>query len=106
MGYYDGAEVQTCEAQGLTVDLPKPQTSEYAKQGIRVNCVCPGYIHTPMTTPGMQDPERMALMIASEPVGRMGNPTEVAASVAWLCSDAASFITGHTMAVDGGYLAQ
>jgi NAD(P)-dependent dehydrogenase (short-subunit alcohol dehydrogenase family) len=54
----------------------------------------------------MQDPERMALMIASEPVGRMGNPTEVAASVAWLCSDAASFITGHTMAVDGGYLAQ
>jgi NAD(P)-dependent dehydrogenase (short-subunit alcohol dehydrogenase family) len=54
----------------------------------------------------MHDPNRMALMIASEPVGRMGDPTEVAAAVVWLCSDAASFVTGHAMAVDGGYLAQ
>ena len=59
-----------------------------------------------MTAPGMHDPDRMALMIASEPVGRMGDPTEVAAAVVWLCSDAAAFVTGHTMAVDGGYLAQ
>jgi NAD(P)-dependent dehydrogenase (short-subunit alcohol dehydrogenase family) len=59
-----------------------------------------------MTAPGRQDPDRMARMIASEPVGRMGNPEEVAAAVVWLCSDAASFGTGHTMAVDGGYVAQ
>jgi NAD(P)-dependent dehydrogenase (short-subunit alcohol dehydrogenase family) len=88
------------------VGLTRTAAVEYAKQGIRVNCVCPGYIETPMTAPGMQDPDRMALMRASEPVGRMGHPTEVAAAVVWLCSNAASFVTGHTMAVDGGYLAQ
>src|SRR6266568_865170 len=88
------------------VGLTKTAALEYAKQGIRVNCVCPGYIQTPMTAPGMEDPERMALMLASEPVGRMGNPEEVAETVVWLCSDAASFVTGHTMTVDGGYVAQ
>jgi NAD(P)-dependent dehydrogenase (short-subunit alcohol dehydrogenase family) len=45
-------------------------------------------------------------MIAREPIGRVGNPEEVAAAVMWLCSDAASFVTGHTMTVDGGYMAQ
>ena len=88
------------------VGLTKTAALEYAKQGIRVNCVCPDYIQTPMTAPGMEDPERMALMLANEPVGRMGNPEEVAETVAWLCSDAASFVTGHTMTVDGGYVAQ
>jgi NAD(P)-dependent dehydrogenase (short-subunit alcohol dehydrogenase family) len=88
------------------VGLTRTAAVEYAKHGIRVNCVCPGYIQTPMTAPGMHDPNRMALMIASEPVGRMGDPTEVAAALVWLCSDAASFVTGHAMAVDGGYLAQ
>jgi NAD(P)-dependent dehydrogenase (short-subunit alcohol dehydrogenase family) len=52
------------------------------------------------------DPDRKALMIASEPVGWIGNPEEVAEAVIWLCSDAASFVTGHTMAIDGGYVAQ
>lgn len=88
------------------VGITRTAALEYAKQGIRVNCVCPGYIQTPMTEPGMQDPERMALMIASEPVGRMGKPEEVAEAVAWLCSDAASFVTGHTVTVDGGYVVQ
>jgi NAD(P)-dependent dehydrogenase (short-subunit alcohol dehydrogenase family) len=54
----------------------------------------------------MQDPARLALMMASEPVGRMGRPEEVAETVVWLCSEAASFVTGHTMTVDGGYMAQ
>jgi NAD(P)-dependent dehydrogenase (short-subunit alcohol dehydrogenase family) len=88
------------------VGLTKTAALEYAKHGIRVNCVCPGYIQTPMSAPGMEDPERMALMLASEPVGRMGKPEEVAEAVVWLCSDAASFVTGHTMTVDGGYVAQ
>jgi NAD(P)-dependent dehydrogenase (short-subunit alcohol dehydrogenase family) len=88
------------------VGLTKTAASEYAKQGIRVNCVCPGYIQTPMTAPGMNDPERMARIIASEPIGRVGTPEEVAEAVVWLCSDAASFVTGHTMTVDGGYVAQ
>jgi NAD(P)-dependent dehydrogenase (short-subunit alcohol dehydrogenase family) len=63
---------------------------EYAKQGIRVNCVCPGYIETPMTELGRNDPERMAHMLASEPIGRLGTPEEIAETVVWLCSDAAS----------------
>jgi NAD(P)-dependent dehydrogenase (short-subunit alcohol dehydrogenase family) len=88
------------------VGLTKTAALEYAKQGIRVNCICPGYIQTPMTAQGMSDPERRALMIASEPVGRVGHPEEVAEAVVWLCSDAASFVTGHTMTVDGGYVAQ
>ena len=88
------------------VGLTKTAALEYAQQGIRVNCVCPGYIATPMTAQWVQDPERMARMIASEPVGRMGHPEEVVEAVVWLCSDAASFVTGHTMTVDGGYVAQ
>jgi NAD(P)-dependent dehydrogenase (short-subunit alcohol dehydrogenase family) len=88
------------------VGLTRTAALEYAKQGIRVNCVCPGYIETPMTEPGRNDPERMAHMLASEPIGRIGKPEEIAETVVWLCSDAASFVTGHTMTVDGGYVAQ
>jgi NAD(P)-dependent dehydrogenase (short-subunit alcohol dehydrogenase family) len=88
------------------VGITRTAALEYARQGIRVNCVCPGYIRTPMTAQSMSDPDRLAQMIAREPIGRVGNPEEVAAAVTWLCSDAASFVTGHTMTVDGGYMAQ
>jgi NAD(P)-dependent dehydrogenase (short-subunit alcohol dehydrogenase family) len=88
------------------VGLTRTAALEYAKQGIRVNCVCPGYIETPMTEQGRNDPERMAHMLASEPIGRIGKPEEIAETVVWLCSDAASFVTGHTMTVDGGMVAQ
>jgi len=116
-----GAIVNTASAAGLVglpyasayvaskhgvVGLTKTAALEYAQQGIRINCVCPGYIQTPMTARGMNDPERMARIIASEPIGRVGQPEEVAEAVVWLCSDAASFVTGHTMTVDGGYVAQ
>ena len=87
------------------VGLIKIAALEYAKQGFRVNCVCPGYIQTPMTAAGMQDPARLALMLASEPVGRMGRPEAIAEAVVWLCADAASFVIGHTMTVDGGFVA-
>ena len=88
------------------VGLTKTAALEYAQQGIRVNCVCPGVIHTPMTARGLSDPERRARIIASEPMGRVGTPEEIAEAVVWLCSDAASFVTGHTMTVDGGHVAQ
>jgi len=88
------------------VGLTKTAALEYAQQGIRVNCVCPGVIQTPMTARGLSDPERRARIIASEPMGRVGTPEEIAQAVVWLCSDAASFVTGHTMTVDGGYVAQ
>jgi NAD(P)-dependent dehydrogenase (short-subunit alcohol dehydrogenase family) len=88
------------------VGLTRTAALEYAKSGIRVNCVCPGYIETPMTEQGRNDPERMAHILTSEPIGRIGKPEEIAETVVWLCSDAASFVTGHTMTVDGGYVAQ
>src|SRR5262249_12237800 len=88
------------------VGLTKTAALEYAQQGIRVNCICPGYIQTPITAPGMEDPARRGLVLAREPIGRVGQPEEVAEAVVWLCSDAASFVTGHTMTVDGGYVAQ
>jgi NAD(P)-dependent dehydrogenase (short-subunit alcohol dehydrogenase family) len=88
------------------VGLTKTAALEYAQQGIRVNGVCPGYIQTPMTASGLSDPAQRDRIIAREPIGRVGTPEEVAEAVVWLCSDAASFVTGHTMSVDGGYVAQ
>jgi NAD(P)-dependent dehydrogenase (short-subunit alcohol dehydrogenase family) len=88
------------------VGITKTAALEYAPRGIRVNAVCPGYIETPMTALAMKDPDRLAQIIAQEPVGRVGNPAEVAEAVVWLCSDAASFVTGHSMTIDGGFTAQ
>jgi NAD(P)-dependent dehydrogenase (short-subunit alcohol dehydrogenase family) len=87
------------------VGLTKTAALEYAKQGIRVNCVCPGVIQTPMTASILHDPAQQA-QVAARPMGRVGTPEEVAEAVVWLCSDAASFVTGHTMTVDGGFVAQ
>ena len=84
------------------VGLTKTAALEYAQQGIRVNCVCPGVIHTPMTERGLSNPERRARIIASEPMGRVGTPEEIANAVAFLASPAASYITGINIPVDGG----
>jgi len=89
------------------VGLTKTAALEYAKQGIRVNCVCPGVIRTPMMERMLtRHPELEQRYIDAEPSGRLGTPEEVAETVVWLCSDAASFVTGHTMTVDGGMVAQ
>src|SRR5712671_5690910 len=87
--------------------LTKTAALEYAKAGIRVNAVCPGVIQTPMVArvTGRQ-PQLAEALVAAEPVGRVGQPEEIAEAVVWLCSEAASFVTGHAMAVDGGYVAQ
>ena len=89
------------------VGLTKTAALEYAKSGIRVNAVCPGVIDTPMVHRAFGDNPQMAESVAAvEPVGRLGKPEEIAEAVVWLCSDAASFVTGHPMAVDGGLVAQ
>ena len=89
------------------VGLTKTAALEYAKSGIRVNAVCPGVIQTAMVerVTGSR-PDVLDKMIAAEPIGRSGQPEEIAQAVVWLCSDAASFVTGHAMAVDGGAVAQ
>lgn len=86
--------------------LTKTAALENAKSGIRINAVCPGVIHTAMIDRVTgRDKEVEKQYTAMEPMGRMGSPEEVAEAVVWLCSDAASFITGQALAVDGGYTA-
>jgi len=87
--------------------LTKTAALEYATQGIRVNAVCPGIIHTAMIDRFTgEKKEALEQMKNMEPVRRLGTPEEVASAVIWLCSDEASFITGHPLAVDGGFIAQ
>lgn len=89
------------------IGLTKTAALEVVKSGIRVNVVCPGAIKTPMLdrfTGKKKEAEQQ--FAAMEPIGRLGQPEEVAEAVIWLCSDASSFVTGDTMAVDGGWIAQ
>ena len=89
------------------VGITRTAALEYAKVGVRVNAVCPGYILTPMTIPSInRDPGLERKMVSETPMGRMGRPEEIAEAVVWLCLDGASFVTGHTMTSDGGYMAQ
>lgn len=89
------------------VGLTKTAALECAQLGIRVNVVCPGVIQTPMIDrlTGAKK-EAIDQFTKLEPVGRFGQPEEIANAVVWLCSDKASFVTGHAMAVDGGFVAQ
>jgi NAD(P)-dependent dehydrogenase (short-subunit alcohol dehydrogenase family) len=88
------------------VGLTKTAALEFAQKNIRVN-YCPGLINTPMVarmidSGGMNEQE----FVAAEPVGRMGRPEEIGEGVVWLLSDAASFVTGHALSIDGGYVAR
>jgi NAD(P)-dependent dehydrogenase (short-subunit alcohol dehydrogenase family) len=87
------------------VGLTKSVALDYALDGIRVNSVHPGAIETPMIDRLRKDPVLGEALATMHPMGRMGRPEEIAEAVVWLCSDAASFVTGHTMVVDGGNLA-
>jgi NAD(P)-dependent dehydrogenase (short-subunit alcohol dehydrogenase family) len=87
--------------------LTRTAAVEYAPAGIRVNAVCPGAIDTPMMDRTFEQfPGFRESLIGFVPMGRMGRPEEVAGAIAWLCSDAASFITGEALAVEGGLLAR
>ena len=88
------------------VGLTKAAALEYAQDGIRVNAVCPGTIDTPMLDRLIAGWKTDEDMNTRQPIGRMGTPAEVAETVAWLCSDAASLVTGIAMAVDGGQTAE
>ncbi|MFZ8986053.1 MAG: SDR family oxidoreductase [Steroidobacteraceae bacterium] len=112
-----GAIVNTASISGLVGNASQPAYTatkhavvgltrhgalKWARKGIRVNCVCPGVIDTPMVEGVASRPEIRKIMEGMTPLGRFGRPEEVAAGVLWLCSDAASFVTGHPLVIDGG----
>ena len=101
-----GTVAYVAAKHGVT-GLTKAAAVEYATSGIRVNAVCPGYIQTPLVQPIFQENDGMEERVASRhPMGRLGEPEEIAQAVLWLSSDKAAFVTGHNMPVDGGYMAQ
>jgi NAD(P)-dependent dehydrogenase (short-subunit alcohol dehydrogenase family) len=86
--------------------LTKNAAVEYATQGIRINAVGPAFIQTPLLDPLKETPEVMDMLVSLHPIGRLGQPDEVAELVIWLSSEKASFVTAAYYPVDGGYLAR
>jgi NAD(P)-dependent dehydrogenase (short-subunit alcohol dehydrogenase family) len=84
--------------------LTKAAAVEFADDGVRVNSICPGVIKTPMVE--NTDAEAADQAVAATPMGRLGEPEEIGDPAVWLCSDDASFVTGETMVIDGGYVTQ
>lgn len=94
-----------CASKHAVVGLTKSAALQYADQGIRINAVAPAVIDTPMAQRiFFHDAALTARVNSLHPMGRIGTPQEVADAVLWLCSKGASFVTGHTLPVDGGYL--
>ena len=100
-----GATAYNASKHGV-VGLTKSGALQYAQQNIRINAICPGFTRTAMIQHLTNEPEIETRLIERHPIGRLGNPEEIAQSVLYLCSDAASFVTGHSFAADGGYTAQ
>jgi NAD(P)-dependent dehydrogenase (short-subunit alcohol dehydrogenase family) len=99
------APAYTAAKHGV-IGLTQAAAIAYSGQGVRINAVGPGFIHTPMVHALEDDPIVKAALIAAHPIGRLGLPEEVAELVVWLASTRASFVTGAYYPVDGGYLAR
>jgi NAD(P)-dependent dehydrogenase (short-subunit alcohol dehydrogenase family) len=103
-----GAPTQAIYAASkhAVVGMTKTAAAEYGRDGIRINSVCPGVINTPMLARALErDPTRQKKLRNLHPIGRFGEATEIANAALWLCSEQASFVTGHQLAVDGGLTA-
>lgn len=98
-----------CASKGAVIAFTKQVALQYAGTGVRCNCVCPGTVDSPWVGRLMQeasDPEeRRAMLVARQPVGRLGTPEEIAKAILYLASDDASFITGSALVIDGGLTA-
>ncbi len=103
-GIFPNAAYQA--SKGAVVNLTRALALEWASRGLRVNAVAPNYVDTPLTEAIFSDPAKLAQVMAHTPMGRLPTPDDVAQAVLFLASDAAASITGHVLAVDGGYLAR
>jgi 2-deoxy-D-gluconate 3-dehydrogenase len=103
-GLYPNISYQT--TKGAVVNMTRALAVEWAPQKIRVNAVAPTYVRTPFIAPLLAQPDLVARIEAMTPLGRLAEPEEVAAAILFLASPAAAMITGHTLPVDGGFLAQ
>ncbi len=92
-------------SKGALVSLTRNMALDYAPMRIRVNCICPGFARTALTEPIFSDPERREKIERMHPLGRMGEPEDIAKAIVFLLSDDASWITGVALAVDGGFSA-
>lgn len=90
-------------SKGAVVQLTRTCAVEWAGHGIRVNAIGPGYTRTEMTAPALEEPETAAKVVARTPLGRVAEPSEMAGAAVFLASDAASYVTGHLLMVDGGW---
>jgi NAD(P)-dependent dehydrogenase (short-subunit alcohol dehydrogenase family) len=98
--------VSYASSKGAVVNMTRATALDYAKDGIRVNAVCPGFMESRMKGIAPANSADLGDLAARHPLGRLGKPSEVAKAIAFLASDDASFITGHSLLVDGGYVAQ
>jgi NAD(P)-dependent dehydrogenase (short-subunit alcohol dehydrogenase family) len=105
-GFIGSAGAATyCASKHGVMALTKSAALETARSGIRVNVVCPAVIETPMGERLWGAPEAKKFALGLHPIGRFGRPEEIANAVVWMCSDGASFMTGQSLVLDGGFLA-
>ena len=91
-----------CSTKGAVLALTRDLAAEWARFGVRVNCVAPGWFKTEMNAPLLRNPELVGRILDRVPLRRLGEPEEVVGPVVFLASDAASMITGHILPIDGG----
>lgn len=99
-----GAAAYSASKHGV-IGLTQTAALENAKSGIRINAVCPGFTETPMADRIFRVPGVQKYVVSCHPIGRLGRPTEIAEAVVWMCSERASFMTGQSLVLDGGFLA-
>jgi NAD(P)-dependent dehydrogenase (short-subunit alcohol dehydrogenase family) len=102
----DGGAVCYAASKAAVINLTRALSTDHARDGVRVNAICPGTIETPPVKRMMEDPRALEVNLAAHSVGRLGLPEEIAAAAVWLASDEASFVTGEHLVVDGGLRSQ